>query len=196
MPNEYMNCVKSARLAAGLTQEQAAERCCVSIESWRAYEYGNRLPPAETVAIMAENLGAAWMALEYLKIQGGALGVLGSDIPSQSLPTAVITLVNRVFAFADHHRDRQLLGIAEDGVIDGSETALFAEIVRELDDIVGAALAVKFPKQKETAPTLARRSGCAQSLAAVNDCRTSITQLRGGKQENFAREGGFSGDRV
>lgn len=187
MPNRYKEQIKSARLAADLTQEQAAELCGVSIESWRAYEYGHRLPPTETVAIMAETLGAPWLALEYLKIFGGMLGVIESEIPTQALPTAVITLINRVFAFADHHRDRQLLGIAEDGIISVDEEDLFASIMQELGEIVGAALAVMFPKQKETAPTRARRSG--NSLRRTeNDCKIIISHQR--EKSSLARKGG------
>lgn len=191
MSENYGKSIKTARLAAGLTQEQAAEVCGVSIESWRGYECSTRIPTAATVARMADELGAAWLALEYLKFSGSELGVLESEIPTQSLPTAVITLINRVFAFADRHRDRQLLGIAEDGVIDSREENLFAEIVRELDDIIGAALAVKFPKQKETAPTLARRSGGVQVLADQNDCKTILTRPRGLGNRNFTEGGSF-----
>ena len=191
MSSEYKIHIRNARLAAGMTQEQAAEASNVSVESWRAYEYGNRMPPADAVAAMAEGLGAAWLALEYLKLSGSELGVLESEIPTQSLPTAVITLINRVFAFADRHRDRQLLGIAEDGVIDRQEEALFAEIVQDLDDIVGAALAVKFPRQKETAPTLERRSGGVQVLADQNDCKNILTRPRGLGNRNFTEGGSF-----
>ena len=172
----YRDQIKKARLAAGLTQEQAAECCAVSIESWRAYEYGHRLPPPETVTIMAEELQAAWLALEYMKITGGVLGVIESEIPTQELSTAVITLINRVFAFADHHRDRQLLAIAEDGVISRDEEDTFAGIVHDLDQIIGAALAVKFPIKKETAPTRARRSGSV--LSKENDCKIIIPRTR------------------
>ena len=186
----YRDQIKNARLAAGLTQERAAELCNVSIESWRAYEYGNRMPPAETVAVMAGKLGAPWLALEYWRDAGGALGVIESEIPTQGLSTAVITLINRVFAFADHHRDRQLLQIAEDGVVDREEEPLFASISEELDDIIGAALAVKFPRQKETAPTRARRSGNCLGVSAENDCKIIIAQ-RCEKSSLARKEGAF-----
>ena len=184
----YRNQIKTARLAAGVTQERAAELCNVSIESWRAYEYGHRLPPAETVGIMAEQLGAPWLALEYFRLTGGALGVIESEIPTQGLSTAVITLINRVFAFEDHHRDRQLLQIAEDGVIDAEEKQVYAAIVDELDEIIGAALAVKFPREKETAPMRTHRSGGCRSLAAENDCKIIITQPA--EKSSLVRKGG------
>lgn len=45
MPAEYRNIYKTARRAAGMTQEAAAERLGISVESVRAYETGQRIPP-------------------------------------------------------------------------------------------------------------------------------------------------------
>lgn len=45
MSNEYRNIYKTVRLRTGLTQESAAERIGVSVESIRAYESGRRIPP-------------------------------------------------------------------------------------------------------------------------------------------------------
>ena len=61
-----------------------------------------------------------------------------------SPPLAVIRLVNRIISFADQNRDRQLLQIAEDGVIDEKERPIYNEIVRELNDIVGAAYTLRY----------------------------------------------------
>lgn len=47
MPEEYRNIYKSARKARGYTQESAAERLGISVESLRAYETGQRVPPTE-----------------------------------------------------------------------------------------------------------------------------------------------------
>ncbi len=45
MPEEYRNIYKNARRAAGYTQETAAEQLGLSVESVRAYETGQRIPP-------------------------------------------------------------------------------------------------------------------------------------------------------
>lgn len=45
MSSEYGNKYKTVRLCTGLTQESAAERIGVSVESIRAYETGRRIPP-------------------------------------------------------------------------------------------------------------------------------------------------------
>ena len=49
MPEEYRNIYKNARRAAGYTQETAAEQLGLSVESVRAYETGQRIPPNDVV---------------------------------------------------------------------------------------------------------------------------------------------------
>ena len=139
-PNIY----QAARKESCLTQEQAAERLEVSETTVKAWEQGTRVPDNETVARMTELYETPWLALEHLKQVGGVLGVL-PEVNVQSLPTAAITLINRVLDFAERHRDRQLLRIAEDGIIDEKERPDFDAICRDLDGIVGAALQVKYP---------------------------------------------------
>lgn len=171
MPQEYPKALRTARQAARLTQEQASEAADVSVQSYKAYEYGGRLPPMDVAARLCDALEAPWLALVYIREASEELGVLPTEIKVQSLPTAVITLINRVFAFADHHRDRQLLAIAEDGIIDDTERADFEDIVEDLDGIIGAALSVKYPReQKNDRPVAAttERSEvrtCIQTIA-------------------------------
>ena len=49
MPEDYSNIYKIARRAAGFTQESAAEQLEISVDSVRAYETSQRLPPSEIV---------------------------------------------------------------------------------------------------------------------------------------------------
>lgn len=192
MPSDYRFWLKNARAAAGLTQEQAAERSCVSIESWRAYEYGTRLPPPETAALIAEALDAEWLNLPLARIMLEPLGLLTDETPPQGLPTATLKLINCVFAFADNHRDRALMRIAQDGVIDEDELPEFEQISAELGEIVGAALAVKYAPKKR-APTLARRSsGARTSGKGANDRKTMIAHREEKSNRNLAARGGVS----
>ena len=190
-PNIY----QAARKDGCLTQEQAAERLEVSETTVKAWEQGARVPDNETVARMAELYGTPWLALEHLKQAGGALGVL-PEVTVQSLPTAAITLINRVLDFAERHRDRQLLRIAEDGVIDEKERPDFDDICRDLDGIVGAALQVKYtsdaPDKKKERPEAAtsKRSGSANFSAS--DCRNIISHRQRIARASFAGEGGAS----
>lgn len=190
-PNIY----QAARKESCLTQEQAAERLDVSDTTVKAWEQGARVPDNETVARMAELYGTPWLALEHLRSAGSTLGVI-PEITVQSLPTAAITLINRVLDFAERHRDRQLLRIAEDGVIDETERPDFDDICRDLDGIVGAALQVKYtsdaPDKKKERPEAgtSKRSGSANFSAS--DCKTIISHRQRIARASFAGEGGAS----
>ena len=190
-PNIY----QAARKEGCLTQEQAAERLDVSETTVKAWEQGARVPDNETVARMAELYGTPWLALEHLRSAGSTLGVI-PEITVQSLPTAAITLINRVLDFAERHRDRQLLRIAEDGVIDEKERPDFDDICRDLDGIVGAALQVKYtsdaPDKKKERPEAgtSKRSGSANFSAS--DCKNIISHRQRIARASFAGEGGAS----
>ena len=190
-PNIYQTARKESRL----TQEQAAECLDVSETTIKAWEQDARVPDNETVAKMAELYGAPWLALEHLRSAGSTLGVI-PEVTVQSLPTAAITLINRVLDFAERHRDRQLLRIAEDGIIDDSERPDFDAICRDLDGIVGAALQVKYtsdaPDKKKDRPDggSSKRSGSANFSAS--DCKNIISHRQKIARASFAGEGGAS----
>lgn len=190
MPGEYLNPYQKARKTTCLTQEQAAERLGLSTESLKQYELGKRVPSNAVVWQMVQIYDTSWLALEHLRDTSEALGVL-PEVTVQSLPTATIQLINRVLDFADRHRDRQLLRIAEDGVIDEAERPEFDDIVRDLDGIVGAALQVKFTpgikKGRLDAGTSKRQD---LRLASEIDRKNNIPHMRAGRKHNFAREGG------
>ena len=190
MPGEYLNPYQKARKTTCLTQEQAAERLGLSAESLKQYELGKRVPANAVVWQMVQIYDTSWLALEHLRDTSEALGVL-PEVTVQSLPTAAIQLINRVLAFADRHRDRQLLRIAEDGVIDDAERPEFDDIVRDLDGIVGAALQVKFtPGIKKGRLDVGASKRQDLRLASEIDRKNNIPHMRAGRKQNFAREGG------
>lgn len=143
------NIYKTARIKAGKTQEGAAEAIGISVESIKAYESYNRLPPAEIVDRMCIVYDALYLAYQHNRIASGEIKVV-PEIQVLDLPRAAIQLINKVIAFADRHRDRGLLQIAEDGVIDESERELFGEIVTELDGIIQAATNLKVSEHTRT----------------------------------------------
>ena len=190
MPGEYLNPYQKARKTTCLTQEQAAERLRLSAESLKQYELGKRVPSNAVVWQMVQIYDTSWLALEHLRDTSEALGVL-PEVTVQSLPTAAIQLINRVLDFADRHRDRQLLRIAEDGVIDDAERPEFDDIVRDLDGIVGAALQVKFtPGIKKGRLDVGASKRQDLRLASEIDRKNNIPHIRAGRKHNFAREGG------
>ena len=141
------NIYQTARRAAGLTQESAAERLAVSVTSMRAYETGQRIPGDDIVAIMCTVYDAQYLGLQHLQLKSTLLpGCIQAARP-EPLPVAVIKLVRRVMRFAEEHRSDQLMEIAEDGVISESERELFDEIACELGDIVQAALALQYAEE-------------------------------------------------
>lgn len=141
------NIYKTARLKAGKTQEGAAEALGISVESIKAYEAYNRLPPADVVDRMCIVYDALYLAYQHNRIASGEIKVV-PEIQVLDLPRASIQLINKVIRFAEQHRDRQLMQIAEDGVIDESEQALFDAIIADLDDLVRAALELKLSENK------------------------------------------------
>ena len=140
---------KTARIKAGKTQEGAAEAIGISVESIKAYESYSRLPPADIVDRMCIVYDALYLAYQHNRIASGEIKVV-PEIQVLDLPRAAIQLINKVIAFADRHRDRELLQIAEDGVIDESERELFNAIVAELDGIIQAATNLKVSEHTRT----------------------------------------------
>lgn len=138
--NIYQRC----RQRLGLSQEVWAERLDISVDSIRHYEMGDRIPSNAMVLRMINESGYEALAMQHLYGTSHALDVLPSVEPDTPLPQAAIRLINRVLSFADKHRDRQLLTIAEDGVVTDDERPLYNDILDELQDIISAAYQVRY----------------------------------------------------
>lgn len=149
MPEEYRNIYKTCRKAAGLTQEAAAERLGISVESLRAYEGGQRIPPNEVVELMVILYNAQHLAYQHLRETNAMYGRVVPEVPQCSVLEASARLTNRIYAFADSHADRRLMRMAEDNVIDATERPEFDAILEELQEIVEAALALRCAKAAE-----------------------------------------------
>lgn len=168
MQKNYGNIYQMARRGAGISQEAAAELLHLSVESVRAYETGQTVPPNETVVLMTKAYGASWLPIKHLSQTARPLGVL-PEVTVQQLPTATLQLINRMAEFSDHYR--RLMQIAEDGVIDEDELPDFVAISEELRDIVACALQVLYPadtkKDRPEAGTSKRsRSGKPETTHA------------------------------
>ena len=147
MPGNSRNIYKAAREAAGYTQERAAEMLGISETSIRAYETGHRLPPAEVVDLMVTVYDSQYLAVQFLRESADLAKSVLPEVEQVRLPEAVMELVDAIYQFADAHRDRQLISIAKDGVIDENERPEFDSIAAELQEIVKAAMAVRYAKQ-------------------------------------------------
>ena len=151
MPEECRNIYKTCRKAAGFTQEAAAERLGISVESLRAYESGQRIPPNEVVELMVILYNAQHLAYQHLRETNAMYGRVVPEVPLCSVLEASARLTNRIYAFADSHADRRLMRMAEDNVIDPVERPEFDAILEELQEIVEAALALRCAKAAESA---------------------------------------------
>lgn len=151
MPEECRNIYKTCRKAAGFTQEAAAERLGISVESLRAYESGQRIPPNEVVELMVILYNAQHLAYQHLRETNAMYGRVVPEVPLCSVLEASARLTNRIYAFADSHADRRLMRMAEDNVIDPTERPEFDAILEELQEIVEAALALRCAKDTERA---------------------------------------------
>lgn len=137
------NIYASCRRRTGMTQEGWAEALDVSVESVKRYETDVRIPPLHIVKAMADLSGDESLAYRFLAKTTQELDVL-PDIEMVNLQAATIRLMNRMARFAAKSRDRQLLEIAEDGIISEEERPLYAEILDELTGIITAYYQLKF----------------------------------------------------
>ena len=128
MPGNGTNIYQTARLAAGLTQERAAELLDASVESIKAYETGQRLPPDARVAAMADVYGSPGLRLQHARATD-ELGVLPEEEAPLVLSRVTVTLVRTMLEWAEEHAGLALLRIAEDDRIDADERPIFDGIV-------------------------------------------------------------------
>ena len=149
MSVEYQNIYKTARRDSGFTQEAAAERLGISVESLRAYETGQRVPPDDVVELMSILYNALHLAFQHIRENNAMYGRVVPEVPQCSVLEASARLTNRIYAFADSHADRRLMRMAEDNVIDPVERPEFDAILEELQEIVEAALALRCAKDAE-----------------------------------------------
>ena len=147
MPGEYRHIYKTCRKSAGLTQEAAAERLGISVESLRAYETGQRVPPNDVLELMVILYNAQHLAYQHLRETNALYSSVVPDVQPKSILEASAKLTNRIFIFAESHADRRLLRITEDNVIDPGERAEFNAIMEDLQEIVEAALELRCARE-------------------------------------------------
>ena len=141
MAERYPNIYQRARKEAGLTQEQAAERLSVSVETVKAWEQGQRVPKPEDAERMMRCYAAPWLGLAYTRATCGRLGAV-PEVSPRELPAAVLALINKSTDLADDYR--RLMRIAEDGIIDEAEAPDFDRIAASIQGVIQAAYEVLY----------------------------------------------------
>ena len=118
MAKECDNPYKTARKAAGLTQERAAMLLNVSVDSLRDYEGNIRPVPNDVAAAMCDAYDTQYLAITHLRMTSiGRQAIPAFQL--RDLPEAVLNLLNAVQQFVD--KNPTMICIAADGVISPSE---------------------------------------------------------------------------
>ena len=136
MPDRDKTIYKTCREAAGYTQERAAELLNISVRHLARIEGGEQLPPDDIAYSMVMLYDSQYLAVQHLRRASQLAASILPPVEQITLQTAAIRLYNSFARWADKRRDRQLMEIAEDGLIDDDERPIFEEIVRELGDLV------------------------------------------------------------
>lgn len=147
MPEECRNIYKTARRAAGLTQEAAAEKLGIGETSIRAYESGARIPPSEVVELMVICYNAQHLAYQHLRESNDLIGRVVPPLEERSILELAVRIFNRVKVLEQKGSLERLMTIAEDNVIDDDERPEFFSIVADVREIVrsGMEMEVYFP---------------------------------------------------
>lgn len=90
---------------------------------------------------------AQYLGYQHLRETNAMYGRVVPEVPQVGVLEASARLTNRIYAFADSHADRRLMRIAEDNVIDQHERGEFDDILEDLQEIVAAALALRYAQQ-------------------------------------------------
>ena len=194
MPEDYSNIYKIARRAAGLTQESAAERLEISVDSVRAYETYQRTPPNEIVERMVICFHAPQLAYQHLHETTGLVSRIIPQLEQRNILEVAIRIYNRMRNFSQGYCLERLMAIAEDGRIDDTERPEFDEIIAELRSIIQSGLELEIfcspePAAKKERPEAATSRRSVQGLASENDCKSILTQPDRNASPSFDREG-------
>lgn len=149
MQTDSRNIYKKARMAAGITQERAAELLDISTRSLADYEAGVRMPSNGLVDSMVTVYNTQILAVQHLRNSAQAARDLIPEVDAMRLPEAVLTLVDAIYDFADDRLDRELIDIARDGVISPDERERFDRVVEKIKAITAASMVVVCAKRED-----------------------------------------------
>ena len=148
MQASQRNICRIGRKAAGMTQERWAEALDISTETVRGYEAGEFMPSDDIALRMADAAGMPVLSHWHLLNKSAVARDLLPDVPLLSLSLAVVQLLRAISRFTAAHRSDQLLEMAADGRIDGSERLDYQDILDELQDITTAAWALRYAREE------------------------------------------------
>lgn len=191
---------KTCRELAGLTQEAAADKLCCSVRSLARYESGEQAVPDDVAYQMAVLYESQYLAVQHLRLVSHVAAELLPPVTVLDLPQAAIRIINRFRLFAENHRERELLAIAEDGVISPEERPLYDEIMAELQELTGAILELGLsedsgpavgPRQaqgikKERPEARTSKRSLSSAFQHENDCKNYYTRFPRKSKSRFS----------
>ena len=194
MPGNGIEIYRTCREQAGLTQEQAAEGLNCSVRQMARYEAGEVPVPDDIACQMVVLYDSQLLAVQHLRLVSHVAAEILPPVTVLDLPRAAIRIINLVRKFAERHRERELLDIAEDGVISPEERPLFDQIMAELQELVRAIMelglsedisAEQRPRKKarrvagikKERPKAGTSGRSVQGLASENNRKTMITRF-------------------
>lgn len=144
MSKDYESMYARHRIAAGMTQERAAELLGVAPRTLQAWERGESTPPNARVLAMCDIYCSPTLAIEHLRYSS----IIAYDVlpPVQAVPVAqaVCQLLSAIRKLEEIHAGDKLLEIAADGKVDEIERADFEQLLIELDPIMAAVLSLRY----------------------------------------------------
>ena len=207
MPGNGIEIYRTCREQAGLTQEQAAEGLNCSVRQMARYEAGEVPVPDDIAYQMVVLYDSQLLAVQHLRLVSQVAAEILPPVTVLDLPRAAIRIINLVRKFAERHRERELLNIAEDGVISPEERPLFDQIMAELQELVRAIMELGLSEDisaeqrpskkarrvagiKKERPKAGTSGRSVQGLASENNRKIMITRFaRKCKPRTSAGEG-------
>ena len=152
MPEDTRNIYKSARRSAGLTQEAAAERLGISVESVRAYETAQRIPPNDIVERMVVCYNTQYLAYQHLHETNELMDRVVPELHQRPVTQTVVALINAINRFSKTNSAERLLEIVEDGKVDECEMQDVQEIAQLLKKLSACAMEFDMIVKKKEQP--------------------------------------------
>lgn len=144
---ESTNIYQRARERKGITQERAAERLGISVESVKAYEGDRRLPPDGVVKAMVDVYDYEYLAYQHLARSSELGRALLPKTKEKRLAEAALSLLDAIPDLDQLRTD--LIAIAKDGRIDDDEWPVFSQCMSSLEDLSRAYYELKFHRAGE-----------------------------------------------
>lgn len=146
MKEDCRNIYRTARKAAGLTQERWAEYLGISVEAVRQYENGTIMPAEDVLLTMADLSGMKILPYWHLSRKSRIAGSILPDLEEQKgLPEAVLALLIQIEDFQANGM-RALMRIAQDGKVDDEEADEYEEALRQLQRLIRKAYELGYAK--------------------------------------------------